>query len=124
VSRQVVNLERLNWRSGKTESQWSSEEAQKVIRELQQEGILQKDITLGKDQLYQGTSHIEANLLSDVPVPERLYLEGSVPFQRRFCPLVWMAHLQMSLIEIKEEARKLQRIEQIKKNNDLPFIRT
>jgi hypothetical protein len=35
-------------------------EAEKVIREPQQEGILSKDRVLGRNQLYQGSSRIEA----------------------------------------------------------------
>jgi len=79
------------------------DEAEKVILGLNKKGFSRRTLLLQEPALSRNFSH-RGHLLSDVPVPECLYLEGSVPFQRGFCSLVWWAHLQLSLIEIKEEA--------------------
>jgi hydroxylamine dehydrogenase len=44
----------------KQKAQGLLQEAEKVIRELEQEGLLPKGVILGRNQLYQGTSRIEA----------------------------------------------------------------
>jgi hydroxylamine dehydrogenase len=91
------------------------EEAEKVIRELQQEGILQKDLSLGKGQLYQGTSRIEA-LYYRMSQFQNVYTwKGAYHFSADFAHWYGWAHLQMSLIEIKEEARKLRELNKMKK---------
>jgi hydroxylamine dehydrogenase len=88
------------------------EEAEKVIRELQQEGILGKDVTLGKDQLYEGTSRIEA-LYYRMSQFQNVYTwKGAYHFSADFAHWYGWAHLQMSLIDIKEEARKLRALRQ------------
>lgn len=91
------------------------EEAEKVIRELQQEGILQKDITLGKGQPYQGTSRIEAIYYRMSQFQNVYTWKGAYHFSPDFAHWYGWAHLQMSLIEIKEEARKLRELTKLKK---------
>jgi hypothetical protein len=91
------------------------EEAEKVIRGLEQEGILQKGIVLGKDQLYQGTSRIEAIYFRMFQFQNVYTWKGAYHFSADFAHWYGWAHLQMSLIEIKEEARKLREIKRSNK---------
>jgi hydroxylamine dehydrogenase len=91
------------------------EEAEKVIRELEAEGILAKGRTLGKGQLYQGSSRIE-NLYYRMFQFHHVYTwKGAYHFSADFAHWYGWAHLQMSLIEIKEEARKLRELARMKK---------
>ena len=91
------------------------DEAEKVIRELEQEGILKKGVVLGRDQLYQGTSRIEAIYYRMAQFQNVYTWKGAYHFSADFAHWYGWAHLQMSLIEIKEEARKLR---ELKKRED------
>jgi len=91
------------------------EEAEKVIRDLEQEGILPKGIVLGKGQLYQGTSRIEAIYYRMFQFQNVYTWKGAYHFSADFAHWYGWAHLQMSLIEIKEEARKLRELNKLKK---------
>jgi hydroxylamine dehydrogenase len=91
------------------------EEAEKVIRDLEQEGILPKGIVLGKGQLYQGTSRIEAIYYRMSQFQNVYTWKGAYHFSADFAHWYGWAHLQMSLIEIKEEARKLRELNRLKK---------
>lgn len=90
-------------------------EAEKVIRELQQEGILSSDRVLGRNQLYQESTRIEA-LYYRMDHFQNVYTwKGAYHFSADFAHWYGWAHLQMSLIEIKEEARKLRELRKIRK---------
>ena len=91
------------------------DEAEKVIRELEQEGILKKGVVLGRNQLYQGTSKIEAIYYRMSQFQNVYTWKGAYHFSADFAHWYGWAHLQMSLIEIKEEARKLKEMQKIKK---------
>jgi len=91
------------------------DEAEKVIRELEQAGILPKGIVLGKGQLYQETSRIEALYYRMYQFQNVYTWKGAYHFSADFAHWYGWAHLQMSLIEIKEEARKLREIHKTKK---------
>jgi len=91
------------------------DEAEKVIRELEQDGILPRDVTLGKDQLYQDTSRIEALYYRMFRYHNVYTWKGAYHFSADFAHWYGWAHLQMSLIEIKEEARKLRELNKLKK---------
>jgi len=91
------------------------DEAEKVIRELEQEGILKKGVVLGRDQLYQGTSRIEAIYYRMAQFQNVYTWKGAYHFSADFAHWYGWAHLQMSLIEIKEEARRLR---ELKKRED------
>lgn len=91
------------------------DEAEKVIRELEQEGILPKGVVLGKGQLYQESSRIEV-LYYRMSQFQNVYTwKGAYHFSADFAHWYGWAHLQMSLIEIKEEARKLRELRKMKK---------
>jgi hydroxylamine dehydrogenase len=90
-------------------------EAEKVIRELEQEGILPKGVVLGKGQLYQETSRIEATYYRMSQFQNVYTWKGAYHFSADFAHWYGWAHLQMSLIEIKEEARKLRELKKLKK---------
>ena len=91
------------------------DEAEKVIRELEQEGILSKDVVLGKGQLYQESSRIEAIYYRMSQFQNIYTWKGAYHFSADFAHWYGWAHLQMSLIEIKEEARKLRELRKMKK---------
>ena len=91
------------------------EEAEKVIRDLEQEGILPKGIVLGKGQLYQGTSRIEAIYYRMSQFQNVYTWKGAYHFSADFSHWYGWAHIQMSLIEIREEARKLRELNRLKK---------
>ena len=91
------------------------EEAEKVIREIEQEGILEKGVVLGKDQLYQGSSRIEAIYYRMSQFQNIYTWKGAYHFSADFAHWYGWAHLQMSLIEIKEEARKLRELKKLRK---------
>ena len=91
------------------------EEAENVIRELEQEGILKRDTVLGRNQLYQGTSRIEAIYYRMSQFQNIYTWKGAYHFSADFSHWYGWAHLQMSLIEIKEEARKLRELNKLKK---------
>jgi hypothetical protein len=89
-------------------------EAEKVIRELQQEGILSKDRVLGRNQLYQDSSRIEA-LSYRMDHFQNVYTwKGAYHLNADFADWYGWDHLQMSLIEIKEEARKLPEVKKMR----------
>ena len=90
-------------------------EAEKVIRELESEGILPRGVTLGQGQLYQGTSRIEGLYYRMFQFHNVYTWKGAYHFSADFAHWYGWAHLQMSLIEIKEEARKLRELAKIKK---------
>jgi len=90
-------------------------EAEKVIRELEGEGILPKGKTLGKGQLYQESSRIESLYYRMFHFHNVYTWKGAYHFSADFAHWYGWAHLQMSLIEIKEEARKLRELAKIKK---------
>jgi hydroxylamine dehydrogenase len=90
-------------------------EAEKVIRELEQEGILPGGVVLGKDQLHQETSRIEALYYRMFRFHNIYTWKGAYHFSADFAHWYGWAHLQMSLIEIKEEARKLKELKKIRK---------
>jgi hypothetical protein len=83
-------------------------EAEKVIRDLEASGILPGGLTLGRGQLYQGTSRIEALYYQMFQFHNVYTWKGAYHFSADFAHWYGWAHLQMSLIEIKEEARKLR----------------
>jgi hydroxylamine dehydrogenase len=85
-------------------------EAEKVIRELEQEGILPQGVELGKDQLHQETSRIEALYYRMFRFHNIYTWKGAYHFSADFAHWYGWAHLQMSLIEIREEARKLREL--------------
>jgi hydroxylamine dehydrogenase len=85
-------------------------EAEKIIRELETEGFLPRGATLGKGQLYQGSSRIEALYYKMFHFHNVYAWKGAYHFSADFAHWYGWAHLQMSLIEIKEEARKLREI--------------
>ena len=91
------------------------DEAEKVIRELEQEGILPKGVVLGRNQLYQESSRIEAIYYRMSQFQNVYTWKGAYHFSADFAHWYGWAHLQMSLIEIKEEARKLRELRKIKK---------
>ena len=91
------------------------EEAEKVILELEQEGILSRGVVLGKNQLYQESSRIEAIYYRMSQFQNVYTWKGAYHFSADFAHWYGWAHLQMSLIEIKEEARKLRELRKIKK---------
>ncbi len=91
------------------------DEAEKVIRELEQEGILPKGVVLGTKQLYQETSRIEALYYRMYQFQNVYTWKGAYHFSADFAHWYGWAHLQMSLIEIKEEARKLRELNRLKK---------
>jgi len=90
-------------------------EAEKVVRELGEEGILPKGVVLGKRQLYQETSRIEAIYYRMFQFQNVYTWKGAYHFSADFAHWYGWAHLQMSLIEIKEEARKLRELKKIAK---------
>lgn len=90
-------------------------EAEKTILELEQEGILRRGVTLGRNQLYQDTSRIEALYYRMFRYHNVYTWKGAYHFSADFAHWYGWAHLQMSLIEIKEEARKLRELKKIKK---------
>jgi hydroxylamine dehydrogenase len=90
-------------------------EAEKVIRDLEQEGLLPKGSVLGRGQLYQGTSRIEAIYYRMSQFQNVYTWKGAYHFSADFAHWYGWAHLQMSLIEIKEEARKLREISKFKR---------
>ena len=90
-------------------------EAEKVIRELEQEGILPPGVELGKHQLHQETSRIEALYYRMFRFHNIYTWKGAYHFSADFAHWYGWAHLQMSLIEIKEEARKLREMNRMKK---------
>ena len=90
-------------------------EAEKTIRELETEGILPRGVTLGRGQLYQGTSRIEGLYFRMFQFHNVYTWKGAYHFSADFAHWYGWAHLQMSLIEIKEEARKLREMSKIKK---------
>ena len=91
------------------------DEAEKVIRELEQEGILRKGLVLGKNQLYQETSRMEAIYYRMAQFQNVYTWKGAYHFSADFAHWYGWAHLQMSLIEIKEEARKLRALKKQEK---------
>ena len=99
----------------KQKAQGVLQEAEKVIRELEQEGLLPKGVTLGRNQLYQGTSRIEAIYYRMSQFQNVYTWKGAYHFSADFAHWYGWAHLQMSLIEIKEEARKLRELNRIRK---------
>jgi len=90
-------------------------EAEQVIRELEVDGILSKGLALGQNQLYQGTSRIEGLYYRMFQFHNVYTWKGAYHFSADFAHWYGWAHLQMSLIEIKEEARKLREVSKIKK---------
>lgn len=90
-------------------------EAEKVIRELEQEGLLPRGVVLGKDQLYQDTSRIEGLYYRMFRFHNVYTWKGAYHFSADFAHWYGWAHLQMSLIEIKEEARKLRELKKLRK---------
>ncbi len=91
------------------------DEAEKVIRELEQEGILPKGVVLGRNQLYQESSRIEAIYYRMSQFQNVYTWKGAYHFSADFAHWYGWAHLQMSLVEIKEEARKLRELSKHKK---------
>jgi hydroxylamine dehydrogenase len=89
------------------------DEAEKVIRELEQEGILPKPVVLGRNQFYQESSRIEAIYYRMYQFQNVYTWKGAYHFSADFAHWYGWAHLQMSLIEIKEEARKLRELKKI-----------
>ena len=90
-------------------------EAEKVVRELEEEGILPKGVVLGKRQLYQETSRIEAIYYRMFQFQNVYTWKGAYHFSADFAHWYGWAHLQMSLIEIKEEARKMRELKKLQK---------
>jgi hydroxylamine dehydrogenase len=85
-------------------------EAEKAIRELEADGILPPGVALGRGQLYQGTSRIEGLYYRMFQFHNVYTWKGAYHFSADFAHWYGWAHLQMSLIEIKEEARKLREL--------------
>ncbi len=90
-------------------------EAERVIRELEAEGILPRGATLGPGQLYEGTSRIEGLYYRMFQFHNVYTWKGAYHFSADFAHWYGWAHLQMSLIEIKEEARKLRALAERRK---------
>ncbi len=90
-------------------------EAERTIRELETEGILPKGAVLGRGQLYTGTSRIEALYYRMFQFHNVYAWKGAYHFSADFAHWYGWAHLQMSLTEIKEEARKLRELNKFKK---------
>jgi len=90
-------------------------EAEKTIRDLETEGILAKGVTLGRGQLYEGTSRIESLYYRMFQFHNVYAWKGAYHFSADFAHWYGWAHLQMSLIEIKEEARKLKELSKMNK---------
>jgi hypothetical protein len=90
-------------------------EAERVIRELEGEGTLPQGVVLGRRQLYEGTSRIEAIYYRMSQFQNVYTWKGAYHFSADFAHWYGWAHLQMSLIEIKEEARKLRELRKMKK---------
>ena len=90
-------------------------EAEKTIRGLEAEGILPKGVLLGQGQLYQGTSRIEGLYYRMFQFHNAYTWKGAYHFSADFAHWYGWAHMQMSLIEIKEEARKLRGLAKMKK---------
>lgn len=90
-------------------------EAEKVIRDLEKDGILPKGVVLGRNQMYQGSSRIEGIYYRMSQFQNVYTWKGAYHFSADFAHWYGWAHLQMSLIEIKEEARKLRELSKSKK---------
>jgi hypothetical protein len=90
-------------------------EAEQVIRGLEEEGILPRGVPLGKGQLYQESSRIEVLYYRMFQFHNVYAWKGAYHFSADFAHWYGWAHLQMSLIEIKEEARKLREMAKLKK---------
>lgn len=90
-------------------------EAEQTIRELEAEGILPRGVSLGRGQLYQGTSRIESLYYRMFRFHNFYTWKGAYHFSPDFAHWYGWAHLQMSLIEIREEARKLRELAKRKK---------
>jgi hypothetical protein len=99
----------------KREAKGVLSEAEKIIRELEAEGFLPGRAALGQGQLYQGTSRIESLYYRMFQFHNVYTWKGAYHFSADFAHWYGWAHLQMSLIEIKEEARKLREL-RIRKN--------
>ncbi len=85
-------------------------EAEKIVQELESEGILKRGVILGKGQLYEGVSRIEALYYRMFRFHNVYTWKGAYHFSPDFAHWYGWANLQMSLIEIKEEARKLREL--------------
>lgn len=90
-------------------------DAEKVIRDLEEEGILPKGVVLGKRQLYQEASRIETIYYRMFQFQNVYTWKGAYHFSADFAHWYGWAHLQMSLIEIKEEAKKLRELKKLEK---------
>jgi hypothetical protein len=99
----------------KSEARKVLAEAEKIIRDLETEGILPKGVILGQGQLYEGTSRIESLYYRMFQFHNVYAWKGAYHFSADFAHWYGWAHLQMSLIEIKEEARKLRELNRINK---------
>ncbi len=85
-------------------------EAERVIRHLEIDGIIRQGVVLGPAQTYQGTSRIEALYYRMFQFHNIYAWKGAYHFSADFAHGYGWAHLQMSLIEIKEGARKLREL--------------
>ncbi len=83
------------------------------VRQCQ--GLLSRGITLGQGQLYSGTSRIEGLYYRMFQFHNVYAWKGAYHFSADFAHWYGWAHLQLSLIEIKEEARKLIDLAKLKK---------
>jgi hypothetical protein len=75
---------------------------------------LPRGVTLGRSQVYQDTSRIEALYYRMFQFHNVYAWKGAYHFSADFAHWYGWAHLQMSLIEIKEEARKLRELNRFK----------
>ena len=87
----------------------------KPLSKVEQEGILPRGAVLGRNQPYQESSRIEALYYRMVQFQNVYTWKGAYHFSADFSHWYEWAYLQMSLIEIKEEARKLREMRKIRK---------
>ena len=81
----------------------------------QGQGLLSRGITLGQGRLYSGISRIEGLYYRMFQFHNVCAWKGAYHFSADFAHGYGWAHLQLSLIEIKEEARKLRELAKLKK---------
>ena len=93
-------------------------EAEKVIRDLEADGIIPGGLTMGEGQVYQATSRVESLNYRMLQFHNVYTWKGAYHFSADFAHWYGWAHLQMSLIEIREEARRLKELARIKRETE------
>ena len=76
-------------------------------------------MTIGEGQVYQATSRVESLNYRMLQFHNVYTWKGAYHFSADFAHWYGWAHLQMSLIEIREEARRLKELARIKRKTGL-----